>query len=80
MPNSLLYNRGPCYRPWIGVQSIGLSGAKATTIDIYQVFADLLLKIIEGLLRTIALALNEQILDDICCEEHDENIDHVLDA
>ncbi len=59
---------------------VAWAGEKATTIDIYQVFADLLLKIIEGLLRTIALALNEQILDDICCEEHDENIDHVLAA
>ncbi len=34
----------------------------------------------EGLPRTIALASSEQILDDICCEEHDEQIDHVLVA
>ncbi len=34
----------------------------------------------EGGSRTIALAFSEQILDDICCEEHDEKIDHVLVA
>ncbi len=34
----------------------------------------------EGLPWTIALAFSEQIVDDICCEEHDEQIDHVLAA
>ncbi len=34
----------------------------------------------EGLPRTIALAFSEQMLDDICCEEHDEKVDLVLAA
>ncbi len=62
---------------------VAWAGANASTIDIYhgirRSVAENRLNI-ERLPQTITLALSEQILDYICCEEHDVRIGHILAA